>query len=285
MSRAAVGMGVAMLAICYALQAQLPSDVSAASQAELSRYADPDPMGGGGGGQVEYSAERGMAFSRMVLGGTVSSLGTGVALGTNLGPRLDLRLFGNYTNLTHNFSNSGFRIALNVGMANTGAMVDFYPLHRFPLRLSPGFLYFNSNRVAANLRAEQFATFTLNNVDYASDPTNPVHGTGRLLLGGAGFMATTGLGHYVSHSRKRFTFPFEAGVVFINKPVAQFNLFGNVCDVNRRFCQPAAQFPTFSTNLAAQVASWNKRVAPFHVYPILQGGVAYSFNLRRRGLE
>lgn len=240
-----------------------------------------DPLGGGGGGQAEYSALRDNPFSRMDFGATVSSLGIGAEAATNLGPTVDLRLFGNYTNFTHNFNQSGFDISLNIGMANTGAKVDFYPFH-FPLRFSPGYLYFNQNRVSARLHATPGATFTLNNVTYASDNADPVHGYGRLLLGGSGFIVTTGYGRILSHTRKRFAFPFEAGVVFINTPVAQFNLFGKVCDVNHvHFCQPAAQFPTFAANLAAQVATWNHDVKPYHIYPIFQGGVSYSFSLRR----
>lgn len=239
-----------------------------------------------GGAQAEYSAERGNALTRFAIGATVSSLGIGVHAGTNLGSRLDLRVFGNYTNLNHNFRQSGFDVALNVGLANSGATVDVYPLHRSPFRISPGYLYLNQNRVAAVVHAQQNATFTINNVDYASDNANPVYGTGRLLLGGSGFMATAGLGHLVSHSRKRFTFPFETGVAFIHTPTAQFSLSGNVCTVDgARFCEPASQFPAFATNLAAQLATWNRRVAPYHVYPILEGGVAYSFSFRRRGIE
>lgn len=235
-------------------------------------------------GQAQYSAERGGAFSRFAAGATVSTLGIGVTAATNLSPRLDLRLFGNYTNLTHRYTQSGFQVSLNVGMANAGASLDFYPLRWFPLRLSPGYLYLNQNRVAAGVRAQQNATFTINNVDYLSDNADPVYGTGRLLLGGGGFTATAGLGHIVSRREKRITFPFEAGVAFIDTPSAQFGLLGRVCSVaNPTFCQPAAQFPTFAENLAAQLNTWNRRVAPFHVYPILQGGVAYSFTFRRRG--
>lgn len=239
-----------------------------------------------GAGQAEYSARRGNALSRFTIDATVSSLGIGVDAGTDLTQRVDVRVFGNYTDLTHNFRQSGFQVALNVGLANSGAMVDFYPLHRFPFHVSPGYLYFNQNRVAAVLHARQNATFTINNVDYASDNANPVYGTGRLSLGGSGFMATAGFGHIVSHTRKGFTFPFEAGVVFINTPVAQFNLFGNVCAVNGPgFCESAAQFPAFAANLAAQVATWNHRVAPFHIYPILEGGAAYTFTFRRQRVE
>lgn len=247
-----------------------------------------DPLGGGGGGQAEYTAIKDNPFSLMAFGVTVSSLGIGAEAATNVGPSIDLRLFGNYTKLTHNFNQSGFNISLNLAMANTGAKVDFYPLHRFPLRFSPGYLVSNRNRVSARLNATPEATFTLNNVEYGSDPSNPVYGYGRLSLGGSGFMVTSGWGRVLSHARrKRFEFPFEAGVAFIKDPVAQFNLFGQVCSVtvqddpNTSDCQPAAQFPTFATNLAAQVATWNHDVKPFHIFPIVQGGVSYSFSFRQ----
>jgi hypothetical protein len=282
MNRAVLSVFFHYLLFSFAVSAQAPDH--SLSGPPLAALADPDPMGGGG--QAEYSAERGNAFTRVVTGVTVSTLGIGVDAGTNLGPRLDLRLFGNYTNITHSFSRSGFRIELNVGLANAGAMADFYPLHRFPLRFSPGFLYLNQNRIAASLHARPGATFTINNVEYASETADPVHGNGRLTLGGGGFMVTTGLGHIVSHTRKRLTFPLEAGVAFIHTPVVQFNLLGHVCGVNQPgICQPASQFPTFAENLATQVASWNRRVSPFHIYPVLEGGVAYSFELRGRGIR
>jgi len=236
-------------------------------------------------GQSEWDAERDNPFSRLLLAGTVSTLGIGVHSGTNLGPKVDLRVFGNYTNLTHKFTQSGFHIALNVGMANFGAKVDVYPIRRFPLRISPGYLFYNGNRIAASLHAERSASFTINNVDYASDNAHPVYGTGRLKLSGSGFMLTAGLGHFLSHSSRRLTFPFDAGVVFINQPVALFNLYGQVCSENlTSFCEPAAQFPTFATNLAAQIKTWNHLVAPYHVYPVFEGGVAYSFRLRHRAV-
>lgn len=241
------------------------------------------PMGARG--QAEYDAEQDHPFSRVLLGGTVSTLGIGVHTGSNLGPKVDLRTFGDYTNINHGFMQSGFRIALNVNMANFGAKVDFYPLHRFPLRISPGYLFYNGDRVAASLKAETGATFTINNVQYASDNAHPVYGTGRLKLSGNGFMVTAGMGHFLSHSYKHLTFPFEAGVAFISTPVAQFNLYGEVCsETTVLYCQPAAQFPTFATNLAAQVKTWNQEVAPYHIYPIFEGGVAYSFGFRRRGV-
>ena len=286
MNRAVYGLPFLLLGLCFAMHAQLPIPSRLSFPAILSAGPNPNPMGGAGAGQVEYSASRGGAFSLASADLAVSTLGIGAEAGTNLGTRLDLRVFANYTNLTHRYTQSGFQVALNVALANTGAKVDFYPFQRVPLRISPGFLLWNRNRVQGSTHAQRGATFTINNVDYASSDPDPVSGVGRLLLGGRGFMLTAGLGHFVSRSHKRFTFPFEAGVAFINTPAAQFQFFGSVCtETEVPTCAPVSQFPGFSANLAAQLATWNRRVAPFHTYPILQGGVAYSFSLRRRGFQ
>ncbi len=293
MNRAFALVFLALTSIPFAVHAQVSLQRPLHIPAMVLSDAVADPggaeggMGGAGGGQAEYSATRGGAFSLGGIDLAISTLGIGAEFATNVTPRVDLRVFGNYTNLRHQFSQSGFRIALNIGMANAGAKLDYYPpLSRFfPLRISPGFLLANSNHVAASLHGQHGATFTLNNVDYFSSDANPVFGSGRLSLGGRGLMLTAGFGHYVSRTRKGFSFPFEAGVAFISTPVAQFNLSGDVCSVDDpTFCRPAAQFPDFYVNLAAQVVTWNHRVAPFAIYPILQGGVSYSFSFRRRGI-
>ena len=97
-------------------------------------------------------------------------------------------------------------------------------------------------------------------------------------------MLTAGFGHFVSRRHNGFSFPFEAGVAFISTPVAEFNLAGVVCSTkDPTFCRPASDFPDFYLNLASQVVSWNHLVAPISIYPIVQGGVAYSFSFRGRG--
>jgi hypothetical protein len=237
-------------------------------------------MGAAAAGQVEPSAIRRESFSRLSLDASISSLGIGAQLGTNLSPKLDLRLFGNYLNLTHRYTDNGFVIAMNLELPNAGALVDLYPIHRFPLRISPGYLFVNQNRVRVDVRSERGNIFSLNNVDFISDDADPVRGTGRLLLRGSGFMITTGLGRFVSHNARHFTFPFELGVAFIQKPSVIVQLSGQVCSPQLNLCQPVATYPGFSTNLAAQVADWNNTASAFHTFPIVRGGVAYTFNIR-----
>lgn len=235
----------------------------------------------GGGGQVDPSAWRLERFSRLSLYTAISPLGVGEHVSTNLSTRLDVRVFENFFPVNHSFTQSDFNIALHIRFANAGVAADYYPFHR-PFHISPGLLFYNRNRVNATLKAQQNAVFTINNIDWFSDNADPVHGTGRLDLGGSGFMVTAGYGRITSHTEKHWTFPVQAGVAFINTPKAEFNLLGQICNANGTNCQPAATFPGFADALAAQLVTWNKDVAPYHIFPIIEGGVAYTFSIRSK---
>ena len=280
MYRVLFGVRLAMVVFPLALVALSPVSETRFVYTFSATGSEADPLGAAGGGQVVPSATRREAFTRLALGITASSFGTGAELATNLGPRLDARLFGNYLNFTHTLTRTGFDITGNLEMPNTGAMIDYYPIHKFPLRISPGYLFFNRDRARADFHARPGATLTINNIDWISDNADPVHGTGRLTLGGSGFIVTAGVGRFVSHSRRRFTFPFEAGVAFIDKPKITIDISGEFCAAGQTQCQPAASFPAFSTNLAQQLIEWNSNAAPFHVYPIVEGGVVYTFRIR-----
>jgi len=234
----------------------------------------------GDSSETEPSAYRIERFTRASFFLSASSLGIGGQISTNVSPHLDLRLFGNRASITtHHWSQQDFSIAVNGGFANVGAMADGYPFHK-PFRFSAGYLVYNGNRVRADLHAKQNAVFTINDIDWISDNADPVHGTGRLALGGSGFLLTAGYGRMVSRTEKHFSFPFEAGVAFIDTPRVTMNLDGQICTVQGLNCQPAVTYPGFADALATQLASWNKTAAPFHVYPIVQGGVAYTFRIR-----
>jgi len=97
-------------------------------------------------------------------------------------------------------------------------------------------------------------------------------------------MITAGYGRITSHSERHFTFPIEAGVAFINQPKASVVFSGQICDASGANCQPAATYPGFADAVTAQLATWNRNIARFHIYPLIEGGVAYTFDLRRRSL-
>jgi hypothetical protein len=234
----------------------------------------------GDASETEPSAYRIERFTRASFYLSVSSLGIGGQISTNVSPHLDVRVFGNRASITtHHWSQKDFTIGVNGGFANVGAMADSYPFH-IPFRLSAGYLFYNGDRIRADLHAKQNAIFTINDTDWISDNADPVHGTGRLTLGGNGFLLTTGYGRMVSRTEKHFSFPFEAGVAFIDRPSVSMNLEGQICTTQGINCQPAATYPGFADALATQLVTWNKNAAPFHIYPIVQGGVAYTFRIR-----
>jgi hypothetical protein len=269
----------ALLALPAALVAQLPASGPFPSPDFFPPASDVEPGADAGGGQAEPSAYADRYLTRLSLGGSVSTMGTGGELATNLPYRLDLRVLGNFTDFNYKFTRSGFYIVLNIAMANTGALVDYYPWKS--LRISPGFLFYNTDRFSGTVAAQTGATITVNNVDYTSDNANPLRGTGHLLLGGTGFMATAGWGHYVARNEKHWSYPFEGGAAFIGKPTATFSLQGDACTVQGTGCLPAASFPGFQSNLTAEIATWNRRAAPYHVYPLVEAGIAYTFGYRR----
>jgi len=280
-----LALPLGILTVPAALFAQYPAAHAHGSPYFFSTAAPLDSAGSipagaasGGFGQVEPSAYADRYLTRLSFGGSVSTLGTGGELATNLPYRIDLRFVGNFFDFNWKFTDSGFYVVVNTELANTGVLGDFYPWKS--LRISPGLLFYNTDRLRGDVQAQNGATFTINNVNYSSLDSNPVHGIGRLLLAGRGFMAMAGWGHYVSRNEKRWSFPVEAGVAFIDTPVATFNLQGTVCQSGGN-CQPAATFPGFQANLAAQVATWNNDVRPFHIYPIIEGGAAYTFSYRR----
>ena len=251
----------------------------------LSQRSLPAPesnaLSHGEASETEPSAYRIERFTRASFFLSASSLGIGGQISTNVSPNLDVRVFGNRASITtHHWSQEDFSIAVKAGFANVGAMAGAYPFH-FPLRLSAGYLFYNGDRVRADLHAKQNAVFTINDMDWISDNADPVHGTGRLTLGGNGFLLTAGYGRMVSRTERHWSFPFEAGVAFIDTPRVAMNLDGQICARQGINCQPAATFPGFADALRRQVATWNENAAPFHVYPIVQGGVAYTFRIRR----
>ena len=209
----------------------------------------------GGGGQVEPSAYRIERFSRLSFYTALSPLGLGEHMSTNVSPHIDLRVFGNYFSLNHNVTRSGFRIAGNADFANVRSTVDYYPFHK-PLRVSPGFLLYNGYRVRVDIKGQQNATLTLNNIDWHSDNADPLRGTGRHTLGGSGFLITAGYGRITSRSERHFSFPFEAGVAFIT-----MNVTGQICSASGTNCQAAATIPAL--RMLSQHSWWRgTRISP-----------------------
>jgi hypothetical protein len=232
------------------------------------------------------------SLSRLSFGGGISPLGIQLQAVTNLSPHFNLRAVGNFFNYSTNFTSNGINATGKLNLASSGASLDVYPF-RSGFRISPGVLFYNQNRLTASANVAAGTSFTLNGTTYYSANANagtgatPVIGSGVLGLNTnpAAFTVTTGWGNMIPRNG-HWSFPFEIGVAFIGAPSVNVNLSGWACyDQAQTECTDISN-PTnpiavaIQSNLASQVAKWTSDLKPLNTYPIVSGGVAYSFHIR-----
>jgi hypothetical protein len=231
-------------------------------------------------------------FSRMAIGTGASPMGVRLQVATNLNDHFNLRGYGSMFNYNLSFTTSGIDATAKLDLASGGAALDVYPF-RSGFRISPGALFYNQNRINASANVASGTSFTLNNQTFYSANANSATGTtpvtGNALLNlhasRPAFTITTGWGNMIPRDGGHWSFPFEIGAAFIGDPALNVNLAGWVCEdpaltqcANLQSTNPIAV--AAQTNLQAQVAKWNTDLNPLKTYPIISGGIAYSFRIR-----
>ncbi len=232
-------------------------------------------------------------FSRVAFGGGVSPLGIQMQLATNLNSHLNLRSTGNFFNYSTNFTTNGINATAKLNMASAGASVDVYPFHA-GFRISPGLLFYNQNQLTAAAVVAGGTSFTLNSQTFYSANANsatgatPVNGNGVLGLNARkpAFTITTGWGNMIPNKGGHWSFPFEIGAAFIGAPTVNLALNGWACyDQAQTQCTNIASTTNpiaiqVQSDLTTQVAKWTTDLNPLRTYPIVSGGIAYSFRIR-----
>jgi len=289
MNRSALVLSLALLAAPVALTAQSPTYSSSLVAPE------PTPDGGAGQRPAPYLTSTGSSarpLSRIGFGAGISPLGIQLQAATNLGGHFNLRGTGNFFNYSDNFATNGINATAKLNLASAGAAVDVYPFH-VGWRISPGVLFYNQNQVTAATNVAAGTSFTLNGTTYYSANANSATGatpvTGAATLGlnttKPAFTITTGWSN-MARGNGHWSFPFEIGAAFIGAPSVNVNLTGWACyDQAQTECtnisdpnNPIAV--AIQSNLTAQVAKWTSDINPLKTYPIVSGGVAYSFHVR-----
>lgn len=292
--RTALVICILSFATPIALMAQAVSQALESSSLDPSSLAPiAGPAGAdGGGGQVMASPLRGAMsgagsmgpLSRLALGGGISTTGINLQAATILNRYMNVRATGNYFNYSvNNITTNGFTVGAKLNFASAGVSVDFYPFPRHGFRLSPGALFYNQNSAAATFTVAGGTSFSLNNTTYYASATNPVLGSGGLGLHtqNPAFTITTGWGNMIPRRGGHWSFPFEIGAAFTGAPTLNIALTsGQICDAQGQNCVDVATNASVQTNLAAQVAKYTSDLSPLKIYPIVSGGLAYSFGMR-----
>ncbi|HUD12717.1 MAG TPA: hypothetical protein VMQ56_03590 [Terracidiphilus sp.] len=294
MNRSTLFLTIALLAAPVVLMAQSPSFSSSSSSLVA---AEPVPDGGAGQTASPFLTSTGSSsaspLSRVGFGAGISPLGIQLEAATNLSNHFNLRGTGNFFNYSANFTTDGINATAKLNLASARASVDVYPFRR-GWRISPGLMFINQNQITAATNVAAGTSFTLNGTTYYSANANsatgatPVTGSGILGLNTnkPAFTVTTGWGNMV-RSSGHWSFPFEIGAAFIGAPSVNVNLTGWACyDQAQTECTNIANpnnpiAVAIQSNLTAQEAKWASDLKPLNTFPIVSGGVAYSFHLRK----
>lgn len=213
-------------------------------------------------------------FSSVGAAIKISPLGIGGEVATPLARRFNLRGGFNLFNYNRTFNEDGVTYAGQLHFRSGEVHLDWFPFGG-SFHLSPGALIYNGNQVQANASVAAGQSFTLNGTSYVSDAADPVTGFGKVTFKKAGPMITAGWGNLVGS--KRFSIPFEFGVVYTGAPQAALSLAGSACDSTGTNCSSIATDPTILSNVQAEQAKLNKDMASFKFYPVISVGFGVKF--------
>lgn len=259
--------------------------------------AAPEPATLGAGDHYEVAPAatwHQIPFSRVGIGANISPLGIGIESAIVLNHYFDGRVMVNFFNYdTGRFEVEGFNVDAKIHMLSTAAALDFYPLGSV-FRISPGVMFYNGNQVSGSTDIVPGTSFTLDGRTYYSASANPATGATPLVGTGAlvlhanrpAFTLTGGFGHFIPHSNRHWSFPFEIGVALIGAPTINVKATGWAClNAQQTDCSDIGD-PTnpiaiaFNNSLQGQLDKWRTDLGKVTVYPMISSSVVYSFNIR-----
>jgi hypothetical protein len=218
----------------------------------------------------------------------------GATLTTNLNSHMNLRSTGSTFSQPIHFTTSGFHADAQLKFASAGTSIDVYPF-RAGFRISPGILFYNQNRLTASDEIAGSSSVTLNGDTFYSANSNaatgaaPLNGTALLNLHATrpAFSITGGWGNPLARSG-HWSFPVEVGVAMVGAPQLNVKLAGWACnDQAQTQCADIANpnnaiAVRVQGDLQAEVNKWTRNLEPLKTFPIVSGGLTYSFHTRRR---
>jgi hypothetical protein len=167
---------------------------------------------------------------RFGVGAKLSTLGFGIEAATRVTNRSAVRGSFNFFDYGRTFDEDGIDYAGIIKFRSVQVTYDQYLVG--PLHISPGLLLYSGNRTEADASVPPGGFFTLGDVPFFSNITDPVRGTGMLDFRNVAPMLLVGIGNILPQSGGRFGFNVEAGVAFQGAPDIRINLAGTACAIN-----------------------------------------------------
>jgi hypothetical protein len=214
-------------------------------------------------------------FSRIAFATNVGTLGWGGQIATPITRWLNLRGGADFFNFGYGLTSDGTNYYASLHVKSGIAQVDFFPFRHSGFHISPGVLVFKSN-AAASMNVPGGSTFSENDTNYTSDPTDPVNGTGTVTFTRSIMPAATfGFSNMIARRENRhWSVPIEMGAAYTGHYAMQANLTGSACQQGG--CGSVAE-PSIQLNVVQQQNKINEQMKHFQLYPILTTGVSFRF--------
>jgi len=207
---------------------------------------------------------------------TVSTLGAGVETAFPVLERANVRVGFNAFTLNHDFDNDGIVLAASLRMRSFSAHFDWFAFGG-GFHISPGVMLYNGNEVTAVATVPAGQKFNLGDETLFSNAANPVSGNARISFEKVAPSLRIGWGNIIPHGDRRWSIPFELGVVYSRAPTSTLTLGGSACNQNGTNCRLIATDAALQADLTREQNSMNSDLSPLKIIPVLSVGFSYKF--------
>jgi hypothetical protein len=216
------------------------------------------------------------SLPRFGVGFKGSSLGVGVEGAAAVTRRSNIRFGFNAFSYNRLVDKRGIPYDASLKLRSLQVTYDHYFVDVF--HVSPGLLVYNGNKVDATVPILPGESFTVGNVQYYSNPTNPINGTANVKVNKIAPMILLGFGNPLPRTERRLGINFDFGVAFQGSPNSTLNLNGTACVISPATgCLDAGADPTVQSNVREEEARINDDLKEFKYYPVLSFGVTWGF--------
>jgi len=212
--------------------------------------------------------------AKTAVGVKFSTLGAGIELAAPITHLSNLRFGFNAFSYSRGFDKDNIHYGADMTFRSIEGHYDIFPFDG-GFHLSPGFVANLASPVTASSSVLGGQSFTLGGADFVSNPANPIAGKGKIDFNRAGPSFTVGWGNLLARSTKRFTLPFEVGIVYQGAPKATLNLTGSACDPSGLNCRTASD-PTIQSHIPSEQRKINNDINFLQAYPIVSIGFGFK---------
>ncbi len=206
----------------------------------------------------------------------LTTLGAAIEVAVPVHDRVNVRAGFNGFSLSRDFDDEGITLAAQVKLRSFSTYLDWFPFGG-GFHLSPGVMLYNGNEVNAIASVPAGRRFELGDQNLISNPANPVTGNAQIGFKKVAPTLLIGWGNLIPRGERRWSIPFEIGLVYSRAPTATLTLGGSACNQNGTNCRSISGDPGLQADLAEQVRDLNSALSPLKVLPVISLGFSYKF--------